>query len=473
MLVSVREMYLGSREEHTQHVLFFDGTKLSWKECTWVPALYTGLRELVDNALDEMLGYNNGDTLRVSYDPESMVFTVEDNGTGLPLDVNPALHAKLPAASVLLSEARAGSNFDERGEVGGANGLGAAVTNFTSEWFQLDVWGKVGRSYKHFRQKWTEGVYRQQDTHKTDGHKMLKGSTGKTGTRIQYKPSSKVFPKMTLPMEFVRSRLWDIAVSNRKLKVYFNDERLLPAKGADAVKFTYFNDIEAGKFEIRHERIKADFYVIPDPVRIDGLSDQDEAIHSLVNRIPTLQGGSHVDSFKNAFYNAVVEVAQKQAKKEKLTVTKKDIAQGVLMIGFVTMDGPNFDSQTKGRLITEVGSPIRSAFKELDLKAMLRRNPDWIESILDRCRKRSSARDNKDVEKEQKKFRKVKPVGLLDANGRDRSKCVLFIGEGDSAVGQITSVRDPATHGVMPLRGKIMNVRGKVAKKGLGQRRSS
>ena len=133
------EMYLGSREPHTQEVLHFDGEKLALREFTWVPALYTGLRELIDNALDEMVGHKHGDTLTVTYDEDGMVFSVADNGRGLPIAERTQL-GRGPAASILLGEARAGRNFDARGQVAGTNGLGAACTNFTAEWLELDVY---------------------------------------------------------------------------------------------------------------------------------------------------------------------------------------------------------------------------------------------------------------------------------------------------------------------------------------------
>ncbi len=455
------EMYLGSREPHTQTVCHYDGNSLTHREFTWVPALYTGLRELIDNALDEMVGYHNGNTLRVTYDEEAMEFCVEDNGQGLPIAEQKEL-GKGPAASVLLGEARAGSNFEERGQVAGTNGLGAACTNFTSEWFQLEVW-QGGKRLNH---KWAEGTYRGNDIHRTTyGPNICNGSKTKTGTKISYKPSAKVFKHMLLPTDFVKGRLWDIAVSNPKLKIIFNGTRLTPERGRDPVMSTYFPLIAVGKVNFKKGAFNSTFYVVPD------FNGDDEVVHSIVNNLPALQGGTHIEAFRNLFYPAAMtELVRPRGNvftKEKLSLTRSDVANGMLIFNVTTMDGPNFDSQTKSRLITEVRKDMKAVFDEFEVGSIFRGNPKWVALIADRCRRRNSTKDDKDVEKEQKKLSKAKIAKLTDAVGKDRSKCALFLGEGDSALNYMMNVRDPDIHGCLPLSGKILNVHGVTAKKAI------
>jgi DNA gyrase/topoisomerase IV subunit B len=151
--------------------------------------------------------------------------------------------------------------------------------------------------------------------------------------------------------------------------------------------------------------------------------------------------------------------------KEKLTLTRADLANGMLIFNVTTMDGPNFDSQTKSRLITEVKGTMRSCFDAFEIGSMFRHNPKWVEMIAERCRRRTSDKDNKDVAREQRKLSKTKIAKLTDAIGGDRTKCVLFLGEGDSALNLMMNVRDPEIHGCLPLRGKILNVHGVTAKK--------
>jgi DNA gyrase/topoisomerase IV subunit B len=446
------EMYLGSREPHTQTVCHFDGSALTHREFTWVPALYTGLRELLDNALDEMVGYGHGNTLRVDYNEEAMEFCVEDNGRGLPLAEKKQL-GKGPAASILLGEARAGRNFDERGQVAGTNGLGAACTNFTAEWFQLEVW-QGGKRLNH---KWAEGTYSGNDIHKTTyGPNICNGSKTKTGTKISYKPSAKVFKYMLLPTDFVKGRLWDIAVSNPKLKIIFNGTRLAPARGRDTVIATYFPSIAVGKVNFQQGSFTSTFYVVPD------FNGDDEVAHSVINNLPALQGGTHIEAFRNLFYPAAMtELVRPRGDvftKEKLSLTRSDIANGMLIFNVTTMDGPNFDSQTKSRLITEVKKDMKAVFDEFEVGSIFRSNPKWVELIADRCRRRNSNKDDKDVAKEQKKLSKAKIAKLTDAIGKDRLKCTLFLGEGDSALNEMMNVRDPDAHGCLPLRGVLLNV---------------
>lgn len=449
------EMYLGSREEHRQTVVHFNGTELEAREFTWTPALFTAIRELIDNSLDEMIGHGHGDTLRVDYDPEKMLFTVEDNGRGLPIEEKTSL-GKGPAASILLGEARAGRNFDQRGQVAGVNGLGAAVVNFTSEWFQLDVW----RDGKHLRQRWSEGTYRKKDIHKTDGPTIKAGSKTRRGTRIQFVPSAKVYPHRTLPEDFLKGRLWDIAVTNPDLKVYYNGERLLLNRNTrDPIKGTLFGDRKVGIIDIQNGSFRSRFYVCPNFV------EGEETIHSVVNNLPVFQGGSHVEAFRDTFYPLIMAGLEKQLKKDKIKPVRGDVTSGLLIWNVTTMDDPRFDSQTKGRLINEVRKLIKEGFIESDARSFLRRNDEWVQEVLARIRDRAQSKAHKEVQSAQKAMKKQKVAGLKDATGRDRSKCVLFLAEGESAISGITNVRDPSIHGGIGLRGKVMNVNGEAPKK--------
>ncbi len=456
------EMYLGSREPHTQVLLTFDGKSLSLEEHTWVPAMYTGWRELIDNALDELVAHGHGDTLRVSYDPDTMEFVVEDNGRGLPLDEKKELGPG-PAASILLGEARAGRNFNERGTVAGVNGLGAAIVNFISEYFVLDVW----RDGRKFHQKWTEGVYRKQEIHKTDGPRITRGSATKTGTRIRFKPSARVFPNMTLPIRFVESRMWDIALANPKLKVYFNGTRMKVLNGSrDPVITSLFAGFTPGLVDTKSDRVHAKFYIVP------GITD-DEHIHSLVNNIPVLQGGPHIDEFRSLFYAALIKHLDPMVRKalgmkkpkDGTVLNRNDVSGGLLIYNITTMIDPHFDSQTKVRLISEIKADIRQGFMESDVKGFARRNPEWVQAVIARCAARTQLAARRGLDKEQRKLSRTKIASLKDATGSRRDKCMLFIAEGESAISGMMSVRDATIHGGIGLTGKIMNVHGVAPKK--------
>lgn len=444
------EIYLGSREPATATVPFFDGTQLTMKEFTWVPALYTGLREIIDNALDEMIGYGHGDILEVTYNPDTMEFSVLDNGRGLPLREIPEL-GKGPAASILLGEAKSGRNFAVRKQVGGLNGLGAAVVNFVSEYFQLEVW----QDGKHFQQEWKEGTYGNKEIHKTSGPAIGKGKKNQTGTYVKYKPSAKVYKHMDLPIEFVESRLWDIAIANPKLKVIFNGTRLKPKAGKDIVVSTYFPDANVTVVPVSNGEFNSTFYLVPN------FTDETEVIYSMVNNICLFRGGPHIDLFETMVQQDIKEVLNKQLTKEKLSLRKDDVAKGLLVFNITTMNDPSFDSQEKARLTTSVDKDIKAGYNVEEVRSLLKKNKQWMNEILENCRERHQRRQNQNVKKKQKDLHKTKIAGHHSANARDRSKCILFIAEGESAIGGMVEARDPEVHGGIALTGKILNVHDK------------
>jgi DNA gyrase subunit B len=458
------EMYMGSRALHTQAVLCYDGKNIAIKEMTWVPSLYTAFRELIDNSLDEVVAHKHGDTIRVTYDPDTMEISVEDNGRGIPIHEIPAV-GKGPAASFMMSNPHSGRNFDERGSVAGLNGLGAAIVNFTAEWFELDVW----QDNKKLYQRWTEGVYGGKEIHKTDGPVVNAGTKGKTGTKVKFKPSNKVWKDTTLPLEFIESRMWDIAVCNPTLKVYFNGSQLV-TEDKDPVATTMFANKNPSLLEIKTDRVHAKYYAVTG-------YDDNEHIHSLVNNIPVLQGGPHVDEFRSLFYGGLIKLLDAPVKKAlgikgktDNILTRADVGQGVLIYNVTVMNDPHFDSQSKTRLVSEIKSDIKSGFFESDVSGFIRKNPKWVQAVIDRCKSRTSSASDRSLAKDQKKLSKTKIATLRDATGKSRKSCALFLTEGDSAAAGLVAARDPSIHGILPLRGKVMNVNGVSSKKVLSSK---
>lgn len=452
------EIYLGSREPTTQSLVYYDGSKLSVKDFTFVPALFTYFREMLDNALDEVVGRKHGKSVKVEYIESTMEFTVEDDGNGIPI-VHDAKLGGIPA-EILLSEVQAGSNFDEaemkrlglnigsakpgrgRGEWAGANGVGGSVVNFTSEDFRVDVW----RDGKHFSQSWSEGT----DAIKTKGPKITAGSQSRRGTRVQFRPSKKVFKTLQLPEELIRSHLWMVAAANRdRLTVSFQGERLTLKNTADPVQTLFFAGNKVIAVPITGEKFNAVYYVVTD------FMDGKETNYSLVNNVPAFNGGTHIDPFRDAFYSAMVAGLEKKAEKEKLKLSRDDVTRNVLLFNITKMDAPDFDAQSKSKLQNKRIEPIIKAGITDELIAkIIRNNPDWVESILDRCR----LRDTASVRRRQNSMKRERVAKLQDATSSHRQSCVLFMGEGDSAVkGGLVTKRDPKIHGILPLRGKVEN----------------
>lgn len=454
------EMYLGSRESHTQNVMCFDGKTVEIKELMWVPSLYTAVREIIDNSLDEISAHGHGDTIWISYDPDTHQVEVKDNGRGIPIHEIASV-GKGPAASYMMSNPRSGRNFDDRGAVAGVNGLGAAIVNFASEWFDLQIW----RDDTHFTQTWTEGVYRKVGIHKTDGPSTEAYSDAFTGTMVRFRPSNKVWPIMELPLEFIESRVWDIAIANPNITVWFNGVQLQLNDGRDPVLSTMFapNDTTGHipvLVETKTDRVHAKFYAVTGVV-------EDEHVHSLVNNIPTFLGGPHVDEFRSLFYNGLIkhlDATVKSALKIKAggvpILTRKDVTHDILIYNITVMDDPHFDSQSKTRLVSEIKSEIKTGFFESDVKGFIRKNPQWVATVIDRCGKRTQSANSRQLIQDQKKLAKTKIPTLRDATGKNRQKCILYITEGESALSGIVSARDATIHGGLPLRGKVMNTYG-------------
>ena len=438
------EMYLSSRDPHTQLTLRYGNAGPIAEEVTWVPAVFTAFREIFDNAMDEVVGHGYGTEVHVTYNPTTMEFTVKDNGRGIPISFDKT--HKQYAATMAVSETKAGRNFGDRGQSRGLNGVGAAIVNFTSEYFTVDI----NRDGKHFNQSFSEG----KDDLIIDDPIILPTRSKATGTQISFKLSPKVYKNFTLPLEFIRSRVYEAALCFPKVRFYFNGAQIR-TKGVEKDLFPKQKPIV---FSIEKEGFKSDFWLVPSFFE-NGL----EHSHSLVNAIPMFNGGTHIDSFRRNFFSGMINALGPTSKRKKLTPNRSDLADGMLIYNITIMDAPEFDSQSKSRMINEsVGKIINAEMDDPDFyKGVIRRNPEWIESVYERCAERTMKKDNADLAKAGRNNKRLKVVELEDASGSARMSCSLFLCEGKSAVSGITEARDPTIHGALPLRGKVLNVYGK------------
>ena len=458
------EMWLGSRDPHTQVVLEYEAGRPVARETTWVPSLFTAIREVLDNAIDEVVTHGHGDQIMVTFDPATLTVMVQDNGRGIPITYDEA--HKQYAATMALTETKAGRNFeDDRGATRGLNGVGGSIVNFCSEWFQMDI----QRDKKHFSQRFHEG----------DGGKsaqlvieepmilpvkLAKGKTQETGTKIEFKLSPKVFKNLTLPESFIRARMMEVSLCYPNLKVFYNGDRIQPAKGG--VEKTLFADTKPITIEINQPGFLSRFWLVPNFFTAGGDDAVNEFNHSLVNAIPTFNGGIHVETFRRGFFGGMLSALERESKKRRLTPNRSDLADGMLLYNITEMDTPSFDSQSKTRLINEeVGVYIRKALDDPDFfKSVIKKNPEWIEQVYTKCAERTQKKDDSELAKLAKKNLRTKVEDLEDACGSDRSKCILFLGEGKSAISGMVEARDPNIHGGLPLRGKVLNVFGEAGK---------
>jgi DNA gyrase/topoisomerase IV subunit B len=444
-------MYLGSRSLHTQNVLQFVDGKPQPVETSWVPALYTAFREVLDNALDEVVGHGHGSRIDVTYDPKTREVSVQDDGRGIPIAYDESHKCHL--ATLVMTEARAGRNFEERGEVAGTNGIGASVVNFCSEFFRLDI----HKDGERFQQEFTQGNAVFGDELQVGKPKIVK-KQNKNGTKITFKLSDEVFPDLTLPEEFIRSRVTEVAICNPLIKIFYNGEQV---KVKPRPEQSLFPGLKPMALEVKEDTFRSRFWIVPNWVK-DG-----EHVHTIVNNIPAFNGGVHIDIFRRLFYGNLITALEKESKRRKLTPNRSDVTEGVLIYNITNMRAPNFDSQSKTRLINEeVGKIIKSQLEDPELyKEFIKKNREWIEEIYKRCAERTMKKDLGDLAKAAKKNLRTKVPGLMDAIATDRTSCILFLAEGDSAISGMSSVRNPEIHGGLALSGKVLNVNGEMPKK--------
>ena len=453
------EMYFGSRALHTQTILTYDANlKPSPADISWVPAVYTAFREILDNALDELVGHGFGDKVWVSYDETTRVMSVEDNGRGIPIDWDDEEQCHI--ATLALANLRAGRNFEERGEVAGTNGIGASGVNFCSEYFNVEI----HQNGKKFVQKFSEG----DGDHTIEEPKITTIKSDKTGTKITFRLSEgfvevgstkiRVFPDLTLPASFVRDRIVELAVANPLIKFFYNGEQI---KVKPRPEQTLFPGQKPMALEIKADNFRSRFWIVPN------WTTGGDHIHTIVNNIPAFNGGVHIETFRRLFYGNLLTALERESKKRKLQPNRSDVTEGVLIYNITNMHGPNFDSQSKTRLINEeVGKILKADLENPELyKEFIKKNREWIEEIYKRCAERTMKKDISDLAKAAKKNLRNKVPKLMDASGKDRSKCILFLAEGDSAIAGMGSVRDPDYHGGLGMRGKVLNVNGEVPKK--------
>lgn len=434
-------IYLGSKVEETFTGPIFGGAKFEVGAVTFIPALLKAVSEVIDNSVDELTSKKQKTkTLAITVDPTTQTITVADNGGGIPLDKRPNGKYR---PEVALASLRAGSNFDDtqhQAGVIGQNGVGASCTNICSSRFTVDVW----RDGKHYRQVFLDG------TREIKPPKITSYSGTKTGTEITFVLDPKVFGHTELPMQALRNRAYEIALTNPTFTVTFNGEKIrykkgLPELAAEITRdhFVFFEEYEDGQ--------SIEFVVIPEHSTL-----KTELVLTWVNSSLLYGGGMCNTQFVNAFCDKVMEHLATRAKRAKIEMHKDDVRQGLLILGNLKLKGPTYDSQAKTRL---TGPSVRrdiDALIDAQWASFVRKNKEWIEHVFANAEARYHARRNKEAVDNHKRSGK-KAEGLVEATERDRSKCVLFITEGESAKGAIQHVREPH-HAAIDMTGKINNV---------------
>ena len=449
-------LVFGSNDIEDLNTYLYTEDSLEFKTVKFHQAKSKAIEEILDNCIDEFYrGYVS--TVKTTLSDDGLTVTIEDDGIGFPLD----------KVKMVYSEFRTGSKFkdeevDEKGYLHrtlGQNGLGAAATCLTSDEFIATV--KHHNSKKEQTYKFIDGALKVTKT-------KPKPYRGHSGVKIKLSLSKEVYKNAKIDAELLKKRIIDLAYNNPGLVFFFNGEKFLFKKGLyelaqrldpNSAQLIGADHIDFSGVNKKNKKFKARIDLSLS-ITLDKSSEEREKFISFVNSTPTYDGGFHHDRFRRIFVNAIKDKLARAAKKEKVTLNDNDILTGINFVIGIIMPNPRFESQTKRKLVRDVHlEKAIESFMSRHIDKFLRKNKEYLELVIERGKSRHRFQELKDASKKARKQKRQRVEKLLDANERrDRTKCMLFICEGDSAIGGLRSSRNRQTQGGIAIRGKPMNV---------------
>ncbi len=422
-------------------------------------ALHHMVYEVVDNAVDEALaGYC--DRIEITIHPDNSV-TVEDNGRGIPVDLHPQV--KRPALEVVMTRLHAGGKFGGGGYKvsGGLHGVGVSAVNALSEWLEV----VVKRDGKVWRQRYERGKP------VTDVEVIGKmGKKERTGTRVTFLRDPEIFEVLDYRYDILAQRFREIAFLTRGVHIRFVDERKRPAvetnfyfEGGIGTFVRYLNKTRKPLHDPVYVEKQVNDVIVE--AAIQYTEEYVESVYAFANTINTPDGGTHLTGLRSAITRTLNDYARKQGllKDDEPNFTGDDTREGLTAIISVKLPDPQFESQTKVKLLNaEVRNIVESVVGEA-FGQWLETHPREAKQIVEKCktsyRARLAARKARDLVIRKSALESMTlPGKLADCSERDPEKTELFIVEGDSAGGSAKQGRDRRFQAILPLRGKILNV---------------
>ena len=424
---------------------------------TDIKALHHLVYEVVDNSIDEALA-GVCDRIEIVIHPDSSV-TVTDNGRGIPVDMHPT--EKKSALEVVMTKLHAGGKFGGGGYKvsGGLHGVGAAVVNALSEWCEVEV---KRDGLVHF-QRFVRG--HPQEPVKVIG--KLKNPED-TGTKTTFKYDPTIFTEtMEFRFDTLVQRFREMAFVTRGTTIYFLDERsnrelTFYFEGGITSFVRYLNRNR----EVLHPVVYVEKEIegIGIECAVQYTDAYTESVYSFANTINTVDGGTHLTGMRSALTRVVNDYAHKSGllKEADPNFSGDDTREGLTAIISIKHPDPQFESQTKVKLMNpEVQTYVTQVLGEA-FATFLEENPQAAKAIIAKCltsaRARDAARKARDLVIRKSALESLTlPGKLADCSGRDATKTELYIVEGDSAGGSAKQGRDRHFQAILPLRGKILN----------------
>jgi DNA gyrase subunit B len=435
------------------------------------PAMYIGdigmkglhhlVYEVVDNSIDEALA---GHCSHIDcFINENNSITVTDNGRGIPTD----MHEKegRSALEVVMTVLHAGGKFDKGSYKvsGGLHGVGVSCVNALSS----DLRVEVHREGKVFEQEYKIGVP-QYDVREI-------GATDKTGTFVTFLPDASIFEETVYHFDIIVARLRELAFLNKGINLSITDKRRKDDDG-EFVKEEFYS--EGGLKEFVSFLDETRDSILQDVIYIDGEKDgvpvevamvyntsYTENVHSYVNNINTIEGGTHLSGFRRGLTRTLKKYADESGllKKMKFEISGDDFREGLTAVISVKVMEPQFEGQTKTKLGNkEVTTAVSQSVSDM-LTFYLEENPEQAKRIVLKVILAATARNAATKAREMVQRKSVLvgsglPGKLSDCSEKDPSKCEIYLVEGDSAGGTAKQGRDRHFQAILPLRGKILNV---------------
>jgi len=418
--------------------------------------------EVVDNSIDEALA-GHCDTIKVVIQKDNSIL-VSDNGRGIPTGIT--TKEKRSALEIVMTVLHAGGKFDKDTYKvsGGLHGVGVSCVNALS----TSLTALVYREGKIWTQEYEKG--------KPLFDVKTIGDTDKRGTTIIFKPDPEIFSLTTeYKYETLAARLRELAFLNKGIRLSLTDEREINDDGSQLTEDFYS---EGGLREFVKYLDGTRASLIPEPIYIDGnkqgipvelaLQYNDtysENVHSYVNNINTIEGGTHVAGFRRGLTRTLKAYADKSGllKNMKIEITGDDFREGLTAVISVKVAEPQFEGQTKTKLgNNEVMGAVDMAVGEI-LGNYLEENPREAKMIVNKVILAATARAAARKAREMVQRKNVMsgsglPGKLSDCANSDPSLCEIYLVEGDSAGGTAKQGRDREFQAILPLRGKILNV---------------
>ena len=437
------------------------------------PAMYIGdigekglhhlVYEVVDNSIDEALAGHCND-IYVTINEDNSI-SVKDNGRGIPTD----FHEKegKSALEVVLTVLHAGGKFDKGSYKvsGGLHGVGVSCVNALSTLLIAEI----HRGGKIYKQTYSKGVPTSQVE--------IIGDCTDRGTTVTFKPDGDIFTITTeYKYDILANRLRELAFLNKGIRLTLSDLRHKNEQGEPKSETFFSQDglkefvkyLDATRGEPIIESIiylDAERNGVPVEVAMQYNNSFSENVHSYVNNINTIEGGTHLTGFRRALTRTLKKYADESGMlaKLKFEIQGDDFREGLTAVVSVKVAEPQFEGQTKTKLGNdEVAAAVDQAMSAA-LSNYLEENPKDARAIVQKVILAATARHaaraaRESVQRKTPLSGAGLPGKLSDCSSRDRSIAEIFFVEGDSAGGTAKQGRDRNFQAIMPLRGKILNV---------------